>query len=386
MDFTFYTAGEIIFGNGKISSVGEIAARFGSKAMICTRGTSMEKYGALEKVRASLAVRKINSFVFNLPAHEPTVSEIDRGAEKARSEKPDVVIGLGGGSTIDTAKAVSGLATNPGSVADYLEGVGRGWTITAPSLPYIAIPTTAGTGSEVTKNAVISSDNNAFKKSIRSPHLIPNIALLDPELTLSVPTHITAETGMDALTQLIESYVSAKAQPIPQALAIYGIRLAGKYLHRAVQHGSDIEAREGMLLASLLSGLALANSGLGAAHGIAAALGALAGIPHGKACAILIPHVMRVNLPHCIEGFATIAGALDDNVEGTTDEKANRAVEIVSSLRESVGIPRKLSAEEIDPKLIPELVRNSRGSSMRGNPVKLCDEEIESIIRTVISN
>ena len=154
------------------------------------------------------------------------MSEVDKGAEFARGEKPNSIIGIGGGSTIDLAKAISGLATNSGSVKDYLEGVGKGWQIEIESVPYIAVPTTAGTGSEVTKNAVISSDGREYKKSIRSPHLIPNIALLDPELTVSVPENITAETGMDALTQLIESYVSAKKQPIPQALSIYGIKLA----------------------------------------------------------------------------------------------------------------------------------------------------------------
>jgi len=312
------------------------------------------------------------------------VEEVDLGAEQARNEKPDVIIGVGGGSAIDTAKAISGLVTNPGSVADYLEGVGRGRQITNPSVPYIAVPTTAGTGAEVTKNAVISSKEQKFKKSVRSSHLIPNVALLDPELTITLPAKMTAETGMDALTQLIESYVSSKAQPIPEALAIYGIRMAGKYLARAVQDGQDIEAREGMLLASLLSGIALANSGLGAAHGIAAALGAVAQIPHGRACAMLLPKVMRLNFPACEQKFADIGEALGARASMTKTEKAEEAVRIVERLCRAIGIPPKFAGTELSESMIPAIVAGSRGSSMQGNPIVLSDEQIEGIVRELI--
>jgi alcohol dehydrogenase class IV len=384
MNFTFYTAGEIIFAAGKISELGAISRRFGSKVMICVRGSSMEKYGVLESACRNLAASQVAYSVLTLPEGEPDVTDIDAGAERARAEKPDAIVGLGGGSTIDSGKAISGLVTNPGSVIDYLEGVGQCLEITQPALPYIAIPTTAGTGSEATKNAVISSKTGKFKKSMRSAHLLPRVALLDPELTLSLPSKVTAETGLDALTQLIEAYVSAKSQPIPDALTVYGIRLVGRYLKRAVQNSADLQAREGMMLAALLSGISLANAGLGAAHGIAAALGAVCGISHGRACAMLLPVVMRANQSACIERFADIAEALSGAHESNQSIAAEKAVTFVEKLCLEVGIPAQFAAGEVKEKDLPELVAASFGSSMKGNPLSLSKEQVEGIIRTLL--
>jgi alcohol dehydrogenase class IV len=384
MDFTFYSPDEIIFGCGKIDDIGKVASRFGRKAMICLRGSSIEKHGILEKVRLSLSQAGVDCFVERFPSGEPIVSDIDQGARLAREKQPDLIIGVGGGSTIDTAKAISGMATHDGSVVDYLEGVGRGWTLSKPTLPFIAVPTTAGTGAEVTKNAVIASREGKYKKSIRSALLVPDVALLDPELSLTVPADITAETGMDALTQLIESYVSIKAQPIPTALALYGIELCGKYLQRACRNGGDKEAREGMMLASLLSGLALANSGLGAAHGIAAALGAIAEVPHGRACAMLLPGVMRLNLPHVTKQFAEIGRRLGLKDRQNERLLAEEMVEYVEALCQKIGIPTRLGAKGQFDHLIPQLVAGSQGSSMKGNPVVLSEEQIESVIKSIL--
>ena len=385
MDFTFYSAGEIIFGCGKIDDIGKVASRFGRKAMICLRGSSVERHGILDRVRLSLSRSGVDCFVERFPSGEPVVSDIDQGALAAREKQPNAIIGVGGGSTIDTAKAISAMATHDGSVADYLEGVGRGWTLSKPTLPYIAVPTTAGTGAEVTKNAVIASREGKYKKSLRSAFLLPDVALLDPELSLTVPPDITAETGMDALTQLIESYVSVKAQPIPGALAIYGIKLCGQYLERAVRHGADDkEAREGMMLASLLSGLALANSGLGAAHGIAAALGALADVPHGRACAVLLPGVMRLNLPHVTKQFAEIGRRLGLKDRQNERLSAEETVEYVELLCRKIAIPPRLELKGQYDQLIPHLVAGSQGSSMEGNPVVLSQEQIESVIRSIL--
>jgi alcohol dehydrogenase class IV len=386
MDFTFYSAGEIIFGKNKLACVGRLAQRFGKRAMLCVRGNSMEEQGILAAACDSLDKQKIDYFIFSLPDGEPVLADIDSGTERARKENPDMIIGLGGGSTVDTAKAISGLATNPGCVEDYLEGVGKGKSIEKPSLPNIAVPTTSGTGAEVTKNAVISSREKKYKKSIRSPFLIPDIALLDPLVTLSVPPQITAETGMDALTQLIESYISKKAQPIPRALAIYGIRIAGRFLKRAVCDGSDQEAREGMMLASLMSGLALANSGLGAAHGIAAALGAVAQIPHGRACAVLLPLVLLVNKPACSVALTEIGQAFGLESDKNREITAQSCIDFVAALCIEIGIPQKLEPGEIDEKSIPQLVSASRGSSMKGNPVDLDDRQIEDILRRIVQN
>ena len=384
MDFTFYSAGEIIFGCGKIDDIGKVASRFGRKAMICLRGSSVERHGIFEKVRLSLSLSGVDCFVERFPSGEPVVSDIDQGALAAREKQPNAIIGVGGGSTIDTAKAISAMATHDGSVADYLEGVGRGWMLTKPTLPFIAVPTTAGTGAEMTRNAVIASKDEKYKKSIRSALLLPDVALLDPALSFTLPAGITAETGMDALTQLIESYVSVKAQPIPAALALYGIELCGKYLERAVRHGGDKEAREGMMLASLLSGLALANSGLGAAHGIAAALGALADVPHGRACAVLLPGVMRLNLPHVTKQFAEIGRRLGLKDRQNERLSAEETVEYVELLCRKIAIPPRLELKGQYDQLIPHLVAGSQGSSMEGNPVVLSQEQIESVIRSIL--
>ncbi len=384
MDFSFYSAGEIIFGSGRIQDLESLIRRFGSRALIVTRGKSLDQSGTLKNISTQLENAGITFEIINFKSGEPVVSDIDKGADAAGRQKPDVVIGIGGGSALDTGKAISGMATNPGSVMDYLEGVGKGLTLKEKSIPYIAVPTTAGTGTEVTKNAVISSVEGRYKKSIRSPLLIPDIALLDPDLTLSLPSQVTAETGMDALTQLVEAYVSRKAQPIPQALSIYGIGLVGKFLKQSVFSGSDVKAREGMLLASLLSGLALANSGLGGVHGIAAALGAVCQVSHGRACAMLLPWVMKENLSSCQKGYAEIGSALFGITDNDEKLAADMTVDKVKELVHSIGIPEKFGPGEIDENDIPELVKGSQGSSMKGNPVDLSDATIEKILRQLI--
>jgi alcohol dehydrogenase class IV len=381
MDFTFH-CGEIIFGCGKVRQVGEVALRFGRKAILCTRGIEMERHGHLGRICESLKSAGVEYSILNLPANEPLVEEIDLNSERVRTQKPDLIIGMGGGSTLDTCKALAGLATNPGSIVDYLEGAGRNLSLMVPALPSIAIPTTAGTGTEVTKNAVISK-KNLYKKSVRSPYLIPAVALLDPDLTESLPAFITAETGMDAFTQLIESYISVKAQPIPQVLSLYGIQLVGKYLVRAVENGADMEAREGMMLASLLSGLALANSGLGAVHGIAAALGAVCDIPHGRACAMLLPQVIPLDLPVRWEAFQAMACAFVSCCK-TTDHSPEDFLQKIECLGRRIGIQTAFSPDEVNESHVPALVRESRGSSMKGNPIELTDQQIENIIRKLL--
>jgi len=384
MNFTFHTAGEIIFGAGKFDELGSIARRFGQRVLLCIRGSHLQEHGILSKSTGSLADMQIEFSLFSLPEGEPTVQDVELGAAQVRKENPELIISIGGGSTIDTGKALAALASNAGSVEDYLEGAGRNLPISHLPLPHVAIPTTAGTGAEVTKNAVITSEENKVKRSMRSPLLLPNVALLDPNLTLSLPARITAETGMDALTQLIESYVSLKAQPIPSALAIDGIRLVGRHLRTAVQDGSNLPAREGMMLAALLSGIALANSGLGAAHGIAAALGGIGNIPHGRACAMLLPLVMRFNLPACTERFAQIAEALTGEHEADQKKAAEKAVTFVEQLCRDIGISRKFTEEGIEERDIPALVSGSFGSSMRGNPIPLSKEQVEQIIRELL--
>jgi alcohol dehydrogenase class IV len=287
---------------------------------------------------------------------------------------------------MDLAKAVAAMATNRDSstVKDYLEGVGSGLTLRSDPLPVLAIPTTAGTGAEATKNAVISSDDPPFKKSLRSDRMIPRVALVDPELTLSAPPAVTAASGMDALTQLIESLISLKAQPVPSALARGTIPLAARSLEPAVRDPQNREAREGMSQAALISGLALANSGLGMAHGVAAALGITCGVAHGLACAVMLPAALEANREVRRAEIAEIGRILSGR-SFSSDEKAARAAPgAARDLGQRIGIPQRLGEIGVRRESIPELVRGSRGSSMSGNPRLIEDAELTAILEGLL--
>lgn len=384
MNFEFYTASRIIFGAGTLNKLAEIAPETGSKALIVLGGGSLRNNGVVDKLSSLLKKSGIEICFYEGINGEPEVETIDKGVDIALKNDVDLVIGMGGGSVIDTAKAISGIVTNGGSVLEYLEGVGTGREITKDSLPYIAIPTTSGTGAEVTKNSVILSRKQKFKKSIRSFKLIPDIALVDPELTMGVPPNITAYCGMDALTQLIEPYTSKKAKPFTDALSIYGIPFIARSLLKAVRDGSNLQARTDMALGSLLSGCALANSGLGAAHGIAASLGANFGISHGLACGILLPHVMEINMKAETGKFANIGEALTGMHFNDKKRAAEAGVEFVRKLAEDIGIPANLKNFGITREDIPSIAKGSRGSSLSGNPVDLTDEELEGFLMTLI--
>jgi alcohol dehydrogenase class IV len=274
------------------------------------------------------------------------------------------------------------------TVKDYLEGVGKGLKIVNRPLPLVAMPATSGTGSEATKNAVISCTDPPAKKSLRSDLMVPRVVLLDPELSVSVPPQTTAHTGMDAITQLIESYVSRRARPIPRALALHGLELAAARRGRApaaiveaVEDGGSRPAREAMAQAALASGMALANSGLGLAHGVAPALGVHCGVPHGLACAVMLPAAMRVNREVRKAELARLGALLTGTASwATEDAAAEAAVEHVEDLCRQVGIPASLGEIGVRPEQIPALVASSRGSSMSGNPRQLSDEELRRLL------
>jgi alcohol dehydrogenase class IV len=311
---------------------------------------------------------------------------VDAAAAAARAARCDLVIGIGGGSALDAAKAVAGLLTNGGGALDYMEVVGSGKTIERPAAPLVAVPTTAGTGTEVTKNAVVTCREKSFKASMRSPHLVPAVALVDPALTDFMPRRVTAATGLDALTQLVEAHVTRRANPITDALALEGIGIAARSLVRACDNGDDHEARDGMALAALLSGLCLANAGLGAVHGFAAPLGAAIPVPHGVACAALLPHVMEANVAALrreesggpvLERYDRAAAAL-----GAGD--ADGAVALTRDLVRTLEIP-PLSRFGIGEGDVDVLVgRASQASSMKGNPVLLDDSVLADILRKAI--
>lgn len=369
MRFDFLTPGRIVFGSGRLSEIGELSQGMGRRFLLVS-ARSMVRNGAAERVAVLIKEKGIESVLYDRVDEEPSPRIVNEATGIARNDECDAVIALGGGSVIDTGKAVSGMAPNSGDIVEYLEGVGTGRVMERDPLPMIAIPTTSGTGSERTKNAVITSREEGFKRSFRDERLYPDIALIDPGLTVSLPPAQTAASGMDALTQLIESYVSRKSTPVTDALALYGMGLGGRALKRTYDDGTDLAAREDMALASTLSGICLANAGLGAAHGIAASLGSLYGIPHGIACAILIPHVMRMNARSFPGRYAEVGRALTGR-GGSEQEMVDSAVAFVEKLARDLSIPTDLARYDI-PKSDAERIAGAvSGSSMSGNPLPM---------------
>lgn len=384
--YTFAGPGTIVFGWGCRRELAQRAATIGRRAILITGSRTLAASNALTTLVDELSAVGIEAVPAGNCSREPEVADVDRiaGEVVEQGVRPgDFILAIGGGSAMDLGKAVAAMATNRQSVTvrDYLEGVGRGLKLTERPLPVVALPTTAGTGAEATKNAVLSSYDPPFKKSLRDDGLLPRLVLVDPELTVTCSPEVTAHSGMDAITQLIESYISCRAQPIPQALAVEGLRRALPALAVAVREPTNQPAREAMAHAALLSGMALANSGLGMAHGVAAALGVHARAPHGLACAMLLPATMRANLVVARRQFAELARTTGVAPSGSSDEAAAEAlVAHVTQLAREVGIPSRLRDVGVRPEQLGDLVRDARGNSMSGNPRPLADDELLAIL------
>lgn len=394
--FEFFGVGRVVFGPGEFRRAGELAAGFGRKAMVLHNGP-----GHVDVLQGMLSATGVGCVTVRQRG-EPVVGDVDAAADQARREQCDVVIGLGGGSAIDAAKAVAALLGNGGSALDYMEVVGLGRKITKPAAPWMAIATTAGTGTEATRNAVIGFPEKKFKASIRSELLLPRVALIDPELGVGVPPDTTARCGMDALCQLIESYTSTGAGPMTDALALAGIGLAARSLLRASTDGKDVAARSDMALAALWSGMTLTSAGLGAVHGFAAPLGANFPVPHGTVCAALLPHVMRANVA-ALGGFnhagaddkyesmktslvryATVGRRLLGKPELSDWQAIEDSVTLVSDWVAAMQIPR-LSAFGMRASDVPEMVALARkASSMRYNPVVLSDDALAGVLTAAL--
>jgi alcohol dehydrogenase class IV len=384
MDFEFATAARIVFGPGKWREAGALAGALGTRALIVSGAGGDLADAAIEQMRgAGLAAA-----VFAVE-HEPSTSTVASGVAAARQAGSDLVVGIGGGSAIDAGKAIAALMTNDGEIMNYLEVIGAGRPLDRPSAPYMAIPTTAGTGSEVTRNAVLGSPDHRVKVSLRSPFMLPRVALVDPELTFSLPPALTASTGLDALTQVIEPYVCNSPNAMIDPICREGIRIASHSLLRAFENGRDAAAREGMSLVSLFGGLALANAKLGAVHGIAGPLGGLAGAPHGAVCARLLPFVMETNIraletraptSPSLARYREVASLLTGNPTATAGE----GVEWMHQLCQRVGV-LPLSSFGLTEAELPALAAQSqKASSMRGNPLPLTDAELIHILKLAL--
>ena len=377
----FYAPGKIIFGPGGLSQVGTEAKKLGSIALIVLGRSAMRKSGALNCLTHLLEENNLKYIIYeNIPS-DPTVETVDTGASLARKGSCNLVIALGGGSVLDTGKAISAMVTNEGSVADYQEIEGKGRKFKTKPIPFIAIPTTSGTGSEATRNAVITNTKLGLKKSIRDLWLIPEVALVDPELTLSLPPHITAICGGDALTQCIESYLGKKSQEITDALALHALGLIGKSLVKAVKEGKNLEARKDMAVAALLSGLCLSNSGLGAAHALSHPLGVYYKIPHGLSCAVLLPYIMEYNLPVVTKKLAKMAECLGENIFSLSEtEAAQRAIKKIKEILTTIGIEENLFGWKIKEENFTKLIKDAKGGSLNNNPRNTSDEDLIELL------
>ena len=382
--FDFATATRIIFAAGALGEIGPLAQQYGSRALVVTGRDP----GRAEPLLAALRQHGVQPVLCAVTG-EPEIQTVEGGVALARQEGCQLVISLGGGSAIDAGKAVAAMLANQGELLDYLEVVGRGKALSRPSVPFIAIPTTAGTGSEVTRNAVLASPRHRVKVSLRGLGMLPKIALVDPELTHALAPALTASTGLDALTQLIEPYVCSRANPMTDALCVEGLGRAANSLRAAFENGRNAAARQDMAIASLFGGLALANAGLGAVHGFAGPIGGLFPAPHGAVCAALLPHVMEANLralrqrqpaSPTLHRYDQIARLLTHTATATADQ----GVEWVRRLVADLPIP-SLAAYGLTPHHIAGLVdKAAKASSMKANPIPLTADELTAILQKAL--
>ncbi|MCR4439091.1 MAG: iron-containing alcohol dehydrogenase [bacterium] len=380
--FSFSRTPHIVFGCGSLARLPELVNRFGSRLLLVTGTHALCTSGKLQEILAAL--RYVGVVVEHLTlAEEPSPQLVDEAVEALRPKAVQVVVAVGGGSALDAGKAISAMLPEEGSVAAFLEGIGDPERHSGGKVPFIAVPTTAGTGSEATKNAVLTMRGpGGFKKSLRHEHFVPEVALVDPVLSCTCPPELTAACGMDAFTQLLESYVSTNASPLTDLLAVQGMERVRDCLERAVRDGAlDIQARDGMAYAALLSGLTLANAGLGIVHGLAGPLGALAPIPHGVACGTLLATATRMTIDSlrqaddarsrlALEKYGTV-GALLTGAEGDVLTQCRRLVDELERWTVRFRIPR-LGSFGLDEALLREVARQGEN---KNNPAALDQEQ-----------
>jgi len=388
MRFEFATATRIIFGAGASEEAAVLAGGMGRRAFVLTGRNAERAAPFIERLKQQGVATE--SFAVT---GEPATGTVLAATEQARAAHCDVVVAFGGGSVLDTGKVVSALLANGGGLMDYLEVIGRGQPLRRPAVPCVAIPTTAGTGAEVTRNAVIASPEHRVKASVRSPLMLPRLAVVDPALTTSMPPAVTASTGLDALTQLMEAFVCNAANPLTDGVCREGLRRAARSLRRACEDGNNAAAREDMSMASLFGGLALANARLGAVHGFAGVLGGMFAAPHGVICARLLPYVMEANARALVARGARGRGSPASErfeevariVSGRSGALAEDGVAWMRDLCAALKIP-SLAQFGLNESDFPAVVAQSqKASSMKGNPLPLTDEELTLILKQAAS-
>jgi len=380
---------QVVFGWGRRGELGGLLKQFAKRVWVVPGSRRLTAAPVWQEILSQVVENEIEVEQLPIISREPLVEDVDRlviDIRKRGLRTGDAILAIGGGSAIDLGKAVAGLVTQSDfqTVVDYLEGVGTGKRLQEPPIPFVAMPTTAGTGSEATRNAVISSLDPAYKKSLRSPLLVPELVVIDSELTVTASVRTTVSCGMDALTQLLESFISRRATSQTRALALEGLAGFPEALRRAVADPRDRVARERLAYGAYLSGLTLANGGLGIAHGIAAALGVQCQIAHGLACAVVLQLALKLNFESCQELLAEVGRLWNPDVGADRRMAAQSVLETVDSLLNELKVPRRLSELGVSGKLIPELVRGSHGNSRQGNPIPLEDSLIHKELEMML--
>ncbi len=381
--FTFTGAKKIVFGKSSFSSLPDQVRELGGRRPLVVMDRNLADCGYREEVAKVLGGAGTRYSLFDRVEPEPVLALAEEGTKAALKGKCDCVIGIGGGSALDCAKAIAALAANGGKAADYL-GLNK---VPGPGLPKIMVPTTAGTGSEVTFTAVFVRPELKKKEGMNSPYLYPEVALLDPLLTLSLPPGPTATTGIDALVHAIESYTSLNSSPMSELISLEAIRLISENLRTCVHNGGDVDAREAMLLGSLYAGLGLANAGVGAVHSLSYPLGGMYGVPHGLANSVLLLPVMEFNLPGALEKFSVIAEVMGENTQDlTVRDAAYLSLEAVEALIEDCGIPLGLEALGITEEDFPALadVAMTVKRPLENNPRKVSREDAIGIYKRAL--
>ena len=371
MQNEFRLPGVIHFGWGALERLADEAPRLGRRALLVTGRSAMKKSGVADRVQGLLTQAGVTFVVYDRVESDPRATTVDKGAELARAESCDLVIGLGGGSPMDAARAIAAMALLDGSIVDYLGGK----PIDRPGLPLINIATTSGTASEITPVSVVLHEQRELKIGVKSPYWFARVAITDPELTLTMSPSLTAATGLDALTHAIESHLSTQATPPSEALSLRAVELIGRHLRTAVADGSDRAAREGMSLGSMIAGMAFANAGLGLVHGLVHPIGARHGLPHGAACGRLLPYVLRYNRPVVEEKLAQIAQAL------SVAAGAEQAISAVEDLVRDVGLPCGIGDLDIADDQMPGLAKDGLVSgAVKTNPRPVSAEEALAVL------
>ena len=381
-DFIFKMPTKIIFGENAARKLKDTLTAYNMKKVFVITDKIIEGLPPFKAVIETLKEDAFQVFIYSDTETDPSIEAIDRAVEVIKTSKTDGIIAIGGGSTIDTAKAISMLMTNEGSVREYLFGGSR--TVVNKPVPLFAIPTTAGSGSEVTAASVITDVQKDIKLSVTHEYLIPLVAIIDPVMQKGMPPMITASTGMDALTHAIEAYVSLNAEPVSDAFAEMAIKLIAANIRTATYQPENLEARSNMAIASVMAAAAFANAGLGAVHGIAQAMGGIAHTPHGIANSLLLPYVMEVNVAGNPKKFARLAEILGENIDGlSTREAASLAINAVAILGQDLRIPDKLVklAKPVTKEMFPTIVEGTMGYRLLAvNPVKIREEDVYAIL------